>query len=282
MIKPIAIIGIGPSGLAAAHACRLAGVPMSIFSRDDQKSLLGGAQFLHRGLPLINEKENSFKIHYSLVGDSHVYREKVYGNEPVPFVSMDNVQHGQVVTAWSLIDTYEELWNELVETNTLNIEKVHPSLIQGWIEKGFFSAIISSAPRPSVCRSQAGMGYRTHTFVSQRIRILGESVLGNAFDNTIIYDGTPNVSWYRTSRINGIGSTEWGDQWVEKKLPYEGKFMIVRKPIRTDCNCWQSKSIPFLYVGRFGRWEKGELVHMAFDRTVELLIELGAIDAEAS
>lgn len=273
-MKPVAILGIGPAGLAAAHACRLAGVPFALFSRDLHASRLGGAQFLHRPLPLVNDEAPDFKLLYTIVGTADIYKEKVYGNEPVPFVSFKNQEPGTVVPAWSLPLTYERLFEELVGTNQVNQADVNPYVLNEWQASGDFAFIVSSVPKPAICRTHYGFeDGRAHLFVSQTVRIMNESVLGTSFDNTIIYDGTHNVSWYRTSRINGVGSTEWGEGAPEK-LPYEEPIVKVSKPIRTDCTCWQNAAVPVINVGRFGTWSKGELVHNAFIKTWEKISAL--------
>lgn len=275
MMKPFAVVGSGPSGLSAALALRLAGVPFAIFSSTDTPSKIGGAQFLHHPLPLVCEEKPDFRIRYTSVGDEQTYKQKVYGNEDVPFVSMARVKDGEYVPAWSLQNAYERMWEE--HGPHVNVGNVDAHVMDDWLDTEQFSAIIVSCPKPAICRAHAGLGTMPHTFVSQPVRIMNESVLGDQYDNTIIYDGTPNVSWYRTSRINGVGSTEWGEGAPEK-MPYKN-LITVKKPMRTNCDCYRqgvegNGVVPVLFVGRFGTWRKGELVHDAFDTTLGMLKEM--------
>jgi hypothetical protein len=277
MMKPIAVVGSGPAGMSAALALRLAGVPFAIFSNTDQPSRIGGAQFLHHPLPLVCNEKHDFPIRYTLVGNHQEYQRKVYGDEDVPFVSMSRVTDGEVVPAWSLQSAYEKMFEE--NGKDINLQVVDARLLDEWIASELFTAIIVSCPKPMVCRAHAGLTQLPHTFVSQPIRIMNESVLGEGYDNTIIYDGTPNVSWYRTSRINGTGSTEWGSG-APAKMPYKN-LITVNKPMRTNCSCYgreaQTGFPQVLFVGRFGTWRKGELVHDAFDNTLGLLKELAVL-----
>lgn len=277
MRKPVAVVGSGPAGMAAAHALRLAGVPFAIFSNTDQPSVIGGAQFLHHPIPLVCQEKPDFLLRYTTVGTEQEYQRKVYGDEEVPFVSMSRITDGEMVPAWSLQRTYELIFDELGKD--VNVAHVDAHVMDKWIATEQFSAIIVSCPKPMVCRAHAGLAQLPHTFVSQPVRLMEGSVLGEGFDNTIVYDGTPNVSWYRTSRINGVGSTEWG-AGAPAKMPYKN-LITVNKPMRTNCTCYGREAStsfpPVLYVGRYGTWRKGELVHDSFDNTVELLRELGML-----
>lgn len=266
MMKPIAVVGTGPAGMSAALALRLAGVPFALFSASDQPSVIGGAQFLHHPLPLVCEAKADFMIRYTSVGTEQEYQRKVYGEEPVPFVSMSNVKDGEMVPAWSLPIAYARMWEE--HGNDINVAHVDAHVLDGWLEREQFTTVIVSCPKHMICRAHAGLEPFPHEFVSQPVRIMNESVLGEGFDNTIIYDGTPNVSWYRTSRINGVGSTEWG-AGAPEKMPYKN-LVTVHKPMRTNCNCYSNRD-DVLFVGRFGTWRKGELAHDAFDHTLEML-----------
>lgn len=264
-MKTVAIIGVGPAGLMAAHACKLAGVPFHLFGLGD-KSKLGGAQFLHKPLPLLNDDEPDFTLAYRLRGEASTYREKVYGTSGVPFVSMENVQDGQVVPAWSLERSYGMLWADIAgDGASVNVLDVTPEVVLDWQERDTFGLIVSTIPKTAMCNASArGL---SHHFWSQDIRIMNETVLDGSIEaNTIVYDGTPDVSWYRTSLINGIGSTEWGTS-APKVMPY--KTVTARKPVRTTCDCFDGTNV--LFTGRYGAWTKGLLAHDAFVHTWKAL-----------
>lgn len=233
---------------------------MAIFSLGD-KSMLGGAQFLHKPIPYLNdETAPKATLTYRLVGTPTGYQQKVYGASEVPFVSMQRVKDGEEVPAWSLLETYDTLWGEFGEH--INVQDVTPVWLQTHLDAGNFSAVVCTMPRHALCFAQAGHGDRPHSFLSQTVRIRNEAVFPQ-LENTIIYDGTDNVTWTRSSMIFGVGSTEWGDEWIntDKVFPY--KTVVVRKPLVTDCTCFSDQP-HVVFTGRFGAWKKGVLTHQAF------------------
>jgi len=269
-MKKVAILGTGPAGLAAAHAAGVMGHMVQIFTQggDDgpTKSRIGGAQFLHIPLPVINDPEPDAMLTYLTAGTTDGYREKVYGPDgDVPFVSMERIPKGGAVPAWSLIDTYDKLWDVYCSGTSVNVISLDPKRLIDIIERGNFDLVVSTIPKPALCLAHAGLVPEIHAFVSQRIRIANECVLPSP-DNQIFYNGTPDVSWYRTSTIFGVGSTEWG-AGAPERLPYRD-LVSVKKPIRSDCTCFDGK---VLFTGRFGLWRKGVLSHEGFIDTMEAL-----------
>jgi hypothetical protein len=276
-MKKVAILGAGPAGLMAAHAASQFGSLVSIFTQGvdgPTKSRLGGAQFLHKPIEGINDTfVPDGMLTYRLAGSNDGYQAKVYGEEPVPFVSMERVQDGMIVPAWRLEETYDRLWETYVQSSLdhINVVDVSAAWLMDLIEGGFFDLIVSTIPKTAVCLAHAGLtDGRPHAFVSQSIRIRNECAFeGEAIKaaNTIWYDGSKNVSWYRTSMLFGVGSTEWGET-APARLPYDG-VIKARKPLRTDCKCFDGR---VLFAGRFGRWEKGALTHDAYVETVKALM----------
>ena len=51
----VAILGCGPTGLVAAHACAMKHIPFVIFSKK-RKSFLFGSQYLHEPIPGVIEE----------------------------------------------------------------------------------------------------------------------------------------------------------------------------------------------------------------------------------
>lgn len=258
--KPIAaILGCGPSGLLAAHACELNGIEPVIFSRD-VPSQLGGAQFSHIAIPGITDPDDAFKLTYRLNGSPDVYRKKVYGDTPVPFVSFEGVSDGQVVEAWSLRRIYEQLWDRFSGRiiNTM-FDPERAEQFEGWP----FGPVFTSLPAPVICRASVDMDVN-HGFRSQPVRILNQALDSSISDNTIIYDGTQEHSWYRMSMIDGVGGTEWGGSGA---VPPGIELKTVMKPIETNCNCHPR----LIRIGRFGTWKKGILTMHAFGMVMDTL-----------
>lgn len=271
-MKPVLILGSGPAGLMAAHACKITGVPFTVVTQGGadgaHRSKIGGAQFVHNAVPGVMDTEPEGKLTYHVVGEETGYKHKVYGLSEVPFVSVRNVRDGQVVGVWSIQRAYDRLWDDIAGGgSSLHLGNVTPEWLADEIESGRWAHIVSTIPKTAVCIARAGYGDKPHSFVSQAIKIANECMLNyDSTESHIWYDGTQNVSWYRTSQIFGVGSTEWGNDFAERNLPY--KTVPVRKPVSTDCTCFMGK---VLFTGRFGAWRKGLLVHHAFSDTWKLL-----------
>lgn len=280
-MKPVLILGAGPSGLMAAHACKLKGIPFSIVTDGGEgnptKSRIGGAQFVHHAVPLIMEEgKPDGMLRYHVVGDADGYQRKVYGgSDVVPFVSMTNVRDGQEIGVWSIQKAYDTLWDDIAGGgDSLNVEFVTPEWLVSQIEEDRWGRIVSTIPRPALCLTHAGLvETKPHAFVSQRIKIANECMFYEEPDKSgvpemshVWYDGTSNVSWYRTSMIFGVGSTEWGDEMIDRKLPYE--TITATKPISNTCQCFNGQ---VMFTGRYGAWKKGLLIHHAFIDTWKLI-----------
>lgn len=266
MTKPlVGILGCGPSGLLAAHACALNDVPFSIFS-NKVKSKLGGAQYSHIPIPGIHDvDEPEAMLTYIVRGDAETYQKKVYGSQRVPFVSFGNVKDGLKVPAWSLGDMYESLW-KLYSEHVVD-HAVTPDRIDYFSEA--FDLMFSSAPLINICRATVDMGVQ-HVFRNQPIRLINDCLDESLPDNTIMYDGTNDHSYYRMSRIFGVGSTEWG---AGSPTPPVKNLRDISKPIWTNCDCYPE----VIRIGRFGTWEKGELTFHAFNRVIDNLAKKGAV-----
>jgi len=264
--KPIvAILGCGPSGLLAAHACELRALPYVIFS-NAVKSKLGGAQYSHIPIAGIHSPEPEAMLTYRVYGDAEEYKRKVYGSAPVPFVSVEKVEDGKTVPAWSLINMYGWLWNRY--SKKIAGVKIDQEFM-GELEKskGIFSIIFNSLPATAICMGSIDP-HINHWFRSQPILIHNEAINESLEDNTIVYDGTKEHSYYRMSKIFGHGSTEWA---ADGPRPPVENLRTVNKPIATNCDCHS-----FTYrIGRFGTWSKGELTFHAYHRVIDVLSEHG-------
>lgn len=228
-------------------------------SGEPEPSKLGGAQFLHEAIPGINDyAEPDATITYRLEGDIDGYRQKVYGGDPrVPFVSMQNLHDGMEQPAWNLVRSYEKLWQLLCSTK-VNVAHVNAEWVQAMKDAGHFKLMISSIPAPALC-SQG------HQFGVQKVRIANECIMENLPDNTVMYSGDKDRSWYRCSRLFGVGGTEWADT---VPTPPGADLVTAQKPLKTNCTCWAEDVVR---VGRFGTWTKGILVNDAMRQTNEAL-----------
>lgn len=248
----VAVLGSGPAGLIAAHTATLKGAAVMIFSAPGasgkpEPSKLGGAQFLHQPIPMINQDEPDAVITYRTEGEPEGYHMKVYGGDPaVPFVSMSNVEDGATQHAWNLQRTYQKLWD--LHAEYILPETVTAGWLQGMLDRHTFNMVISSVPAPVLCDNE-------HTFRMTRSHIANECILDSLPNNTIMYSGDKDRSWHRCSRLFGVGGTEWPETFRQQHLPID--TMTVRKPLKTNCNCFPD----VVRVGRFGTWQKGILVN---------------------
>lgn len=256
-----AILGSGPAGLMAAHAAALLGQPIVILSNTSEPSRLGGAQFLHKPIPEINDHNVPDRmITYRVRGDEGTYRRKVYGDGHVSFTSFANVRDGERQPAWNLIETYEKLWDMF--SPHINIF----SLSSEWADEAVkeFSNILSTVPAPALCRRLHDPDAAGHGFTSQRIIVdTSGEFARDVPDDTIIYDGTEDCTWYRSSRLFGVTGTEWSAHTPAPPLP---DLITDSKPIATNCSCYPE----ITRLGRRGTWTKGVLTHDAFYEAAKL------------
>jgi hypothetical protein len=248
----IAIFGSGPTGLAVAFTVqRMGGLPF-IFSRTDDPSQLYGCQYLHGLVLPPSAKIRQARVDYRLNGTAEDYRRKVYGDDWHGKVSPEDLvgEH----EAWDLRQTYSILHGRFA-----------PRIIKAdidplWIsdnkaDLSRFSLVISTIPASVLCHGIS------HKFYSHDIWAAGNRYSEKTNDNFVICDSTEEP-WYRYSCVFGYTTTEWATQPSDIM-----KAVRVRKPLRTDCDCFPE----IIRMGRYGRWDKSFLVHHAVGETEKLM-----------
>ena len=276
-MNPIAILGTGPAGLMAAHACSLSGRPFSLFSAPGKDgtvkpSRIGGAQFIHKPVPaLVNEDLPDFHVTYDLRGTEAGYREKVYGDAPVPFVSYSGVHDGEVQPAWNLRKIYDSMWEAIAgEGNSVNAVKITGSMLKEWLDQDMWDFVVSTVPRHALCLGHEGLTPSPHGFLSQDV-FLANVNHADVPENTIIYNGAKEPSWYRASNLGGVHSAEWSN--IAQVPSWQRSSIIkVSKPIAHSCDCWADEP-RVVFAGRFGKWQKGILVHDGFVTAAQALMD---------
>lgn len=253
----ICILGCGPAGLLAAYAAAQRGATVSIISRKI-KSSIPGAVFLHEPILGLTAPTPEDVVRFIKHGTKEGYAAKVYGKWDAD-CSWDLFSEGER-PAWSMFDLYNKLWNvfeAIIEDSIINVEKMHE------IMRAKFDVIVSTIPAPFICYNN------DHIFDSQGIYVLDKTA-DPSLDNGIVYNGSFTDHWYRTSKL-------FGSEATESATPFESNFIkdlkakqsSGYKPLWTNCNCYPEVD----RIGRFGRWEKGILVHHAYKQTVQLLEE---------
>lgn len=239
----VAVLGCGPAGLLAAHAVALKGHTPFIFSRR-VKSKVPGAQFIHWPIPGVSRDEPDGVVDMNFVGTNTGYAQKVYG-DPDAETSW-GLFKGQI-PIWSMRDTYDRLWEMYCDQiREAEISRITVGMLSHMM-------IVSTIPLRDICAIRG-----SHTFESQPVWV---EVSGEPSDgpNLIIYNGDPQVNWYRCSSLFGHGSIEFSHP-VDAA---PGNVVIqVEKPLRTNCNCHPT----VLRAGRYGEWSKPVLAHQAFER----------------
>lgn len=262
----VVVLGCGPSGLVAAHAAYSQGFDVMVMSAQKRPSHLWGCQYLHAPIPGITPLDRHVRVNYTLIGTMQQYREKVYGQEYDGTVSPGDLEQNH--DAWDLRSSYERLWgrwgNLVVQVPIMN-GNMAADVLPDFLRAG--DIIFSTIPRPALCRSPK------HIFDMGQVWAMGDSPdqrvpVRPPQGNTVMCNGDPDVGWYRSSEVYGYGTVEW--PWRNgKKPPFEG-VVPVQKPIYTDCNCLREVH----YVGRYGRWQKGYLVHQVYEDVVATLTNL--------
>jgi hypothetical protein len=260
----VAIIGIGPSGLAAALAVENNGGKARLFSKNLAKSPLYGCQYLHAPLPGFLDVPRT-TIKYETRGEPDAYRRKVYGGSWDGQVSPE--EYAGDHEAWDLRETYRLLYRHFIEVDRLaftplSVSPARLSEAADWLRTEF-DLIISTAPTTALCGRP-----EEHTFNSQQIYAAGDAPDRGLYcpietpDDTIICNGEESPSWYRASRVFGYSTVEWPG----RRQPPMENVVPVNKPLWTNCDCF-----PWIdRLGRFGSWRKDVLVHDVYDQMMFL------------
>lgn len=258
-MKPkIAIIGAGPCGLLAAYAVESRGCEATLFAPEIRDGFLG-AQVLHKAIPGLTGVFSDAIIHIAKWGQEAVYRQKVYGS-----VELDGP------TSWDEYQGTLAVWN-LGITNKLLLDLFKSKIVTRYVKPAHipmivrgYDAVINTAPAKVFCEYPG-----LHQFPDVRVTIIGKAAVGVA-PNQIVYNGTQHDEWYRSSRLFGFASTEYG---VDERLEVGGT--PVRKPLWTDCDCHLGPG--YYRAGRYGRWQKGVLAHDGYDTGMEAVNALYAL-----
>jgi hypothetical protein len=193
------------------------------------------------------------------------------------FVSFGNVEDGKRQPAWNLLGLYDQLWDELGESITPM--HVSPAWLDDHAED--FSLILSSVPLHALCRQREPVADKAaHRFDTQEIRIRNGMCHGGRIPNTVFYNGSRDVMWYRASFLFGVASTEYGVDGfgrLARVLDQSelDKYVSAKKPVGHTCSC--DKPDHFVPIGRFGKWVKGVLVDHSFQDSVRALHERGMV-----
>lgn len=251
----VCILGCGPAGLLSAYAAERHGHEVVIMSKK-LKSVIPGAVFLHEPIPGLTAPTPDDVVNFIKYGNKEGYANKVYGSRNAD-CSWDLFPEGER-PAWSMFSLYDQLWERYQDRI---VDTMIGSTAMLKILCAGFDSVISTIPAPFICYN------KSHNFESRAIYVLDKTV-DPSLNNAIVYNGSWRDDWYRTSNL-------FGSEATESTIPFDVEIIKQigarpgggYKPLTTDCNCYPNVG----RVGRFGRWEKGILVHHSYNQTIGIL-----------
>lgn len=256
----VVVLGCGPAGLMAAHAAMQGGAEVAIVSKA-RKSRLFGAQYLHKPIPDVTDREDHITVEYLLHGSIEDYRRKVYGKMWDGTVSPED--YGENHHAWDIRETYDRLWEMYHESIT--DAEVDAASVRLLLNDRDSDLVINTVPLPAIC-------HQGHVFRGTPIVAAGDApelgidvgTIYHSPPNTVQCNGEESPSWYRLSRIFDHTTVEW-PQFTKPPI---GTAQEITKPIGHNCDCWLNDR-KFMPVGRYGSWTKGVLSHSAYDKVMD-------------
>ena len=244
----VAVLGCGPSGLAAAHAAVGLEAEVTIFAPKHQTPQ-NGPLLIQRPIPGINNDHPDGTIHQVVIGGSILdYRYKLYGDVNIG-INGDILQPSY--HAWHHRETYTRLW-ALYSDLILDVS-VEPESLASMHND--FDLVVSTANAKALCR-------RNHHFEYKAVQVTPLAEYPEQPANTIIFNAGDEFGWVRSSRIFGAEVTEW-----ELHAKPGRRSRIIMKPISTNCDCYPH----VLRTGRFGAWQNEVWVDTAYWATYTAL-----------
>jgi hypothetical protein len=270
--KRVLVLGCGPAGLFAAQAAQFMGYDVDIISIR-RKSEMFGAQYLHSDIPGLTDDQTGFTVEYRLTGELDDYLHKVYGETIPDRSAITRKSLVGVYPAWDIRRAYDSAWRQWFQfiqappgDTKLDALALTDLILPPFGNPRRWKLVISTIPARDICFKP-----NQHTFAVRDVWAVGDAPERGIFapwngeDNVIEYDGTPDRGWYRASRIAGYSAVEW----PENHKPPIPEVAKVSKPVKTNCDCWDSKN--FLRLGRYGAWHRSGHTHQAYWKTLEVL-----------
>ncbi len=283
----VAVLGCGPAGLLAAHACEVKGAEYEIFSIP-VKSKLYGSQYLHNPIPKLTEEGDAgTPVTYINLGTPEEYRRKTHGKWWDGIVAPEEFETNHV--GWDIRWHYDELWrryNHKINAYGIPDKKVADKwnttigfIVTNDLLLYDYDLIVSTVPRTLWTVEGDEFIYSEGWALgdapdigqfAEQIIDLGDSGFftsgadGGMPDGHIVCDGTSDVSWTRASKVFGHMTVEWPHH-APKPHP---SAVMVKKPLRFKPSekRWNiANEAHWLHVGRYGAWKKGIVVTDAFD-----------------
>lgn len=238
----VAIIGCGPSGLAAAHAAAGLADTVDVYAPKRQTPQRGPIM-LHRPIPGINNEQPDGYVRQIVIGgDILSYRYRLYGDINIA-INGDVLEDG--FHTWRVPTAYDIMWakySHLIKDGALDADEADDLV-------GKYDLVVNTAPMPNLCRMPGW-----HEFRSIDVSIVLQSSYPDQPANTVIYNAYEHIPWVRSSRIFEAEVTEYMPD-----IAPEGALTI-HKPMSTDCTCH-----PRIFrTGRMGKWHNETWIDTAY------------------
>jgi hypothetical protein len=251
-MKTVAVIGCGPAGVLAAYAALQEGAEVTVWSPPGVgKSPIHGAQYIHGEVVGLPESAEPFYVRYRYVGTEEGYRQKIYGDS-VPTNGTSWGMFRPKELAWPMGAVYDYLWN-VVELNAAVGYRVLTGVdLLRMVEE--YDYVLNTAPLNKLTGG---------TFTMEEVYALPKNML-RVPENEIWYLGDEDRA-YRASNIAGHPSTEYP---TREAVPAWNRAKATRVIKPLDCQV----ELPGVYrLGRYGKWQKGQLAHHAYEEARTIL-----------
>lgn len=284
----VAILGCGPTGLLAAHACAINGAQFDIFSKK-RKSFLFGSQYLHTHIPEIVFEGEGEPIKYVNIGTPEEYRRKAHGDRWDGVIEEGAFETDHI--GWDIRQAYERLWRSYADRITHY--EIKPPVPANEGQELLFSREDLPGENPNYWQTLEDLKLWEYDLVISTVPRKIWAVPGEEFtfsmawvagdapehgkfvpfglteDNMILCDGTNEVEYTRLSKVFGYTTVEWPYNPLHK--PYEGATALIRPLAYQPSKDYENPANSFLHIGRYGKWEKGVVASDAFQEVMDRL-----------
>lgn len=251
----VCVIGAGPAGLLAAYGAAQEGARVTVV-HPGRWSEISGAQYLHGQIEGLEDHVDHFKIRYRWFGEEEGYRKKVYG-DLVGSGGTSWRKFNPIELAWDMKQAYEFLQRWVLQWTTVVQESVTPDKLPGMV--AYFDYVFNTAPLKYLAPEGR--------YFMENVLILNKKNLYGVPLNEIHYYGDRRAG-HRSSNINGHVSVEFPFSQIKQIRPrYRHRLKEVVKPLRSE-----GVELEGVYrLGRYGKWDKDQLVHQAYFEARDIL-----------
>lgn len=269
MTKAVAILGTGMTAFVAAQAIEhyFHGDVEFVIYGPNMKPVQSGAKWYEREIPEVNVL--SRMVSTESVGTAGEYIKKIGG----PITRYTSARNNFL--AFNYHDAHQLLWEKFNK----DIVEIAPdlNLIENG-EWGQYDFVFNTAPRINFFSPD-----QHHFFSATRHWRLDEVYGGHGLPyaasadrnkNIMIFDGTPDSSWFRITQTFGLVSIEWP---FEKKPPIQDLFVeILPLAVPKELglvhveSAWRDGTT-LAHVGAVARWEPSTDVGEVYEQVLEVL-----------